>query len=113
MTAPNEIKDVIYIPFLHCSKVRVSFYNMEISRLYLITNSLPQWNTNVYYRGAAAGNKIALTFDDGPDDYYTPKILDILGNKKFQLLFCCWATNSVVSEYVKSYCERGTCVRKP
>ena len=33
------------------------------------------------------GNKIALTFDDGPDDYYTPKILDILGNKKFQLLF--------------------------
>lgn len=86
---------------------------MEISRLYLITNSLPQWNTNVYYRGAAAGNKIALTFDDGPDDYYTPKILDILGNKKFQLLFCCWATNSVVSEYVKSYCERGTCVRKP
>ena len=28
-----------------------------------------------------------MTFDDGPDDYYTPKILDILGNKKFQLLF--------------------------
>ena len=53
LTAPNEIKDVIYIPFLHCSKVRVSFWpNMEISRLYLITNSLPQWNTNVYYRGA-------------------------------------------------------------
>lgn len=60
---------------------------MEISRLYLITNSLPQWNTNVYYRGAAAGNKIALTFDDGPDDYYTPKILDILGNKKVPATF--------------------------
>ncbi|WP_412839739.1 hypothetical protein [Bacillus paranthracis] len=25
LTAPNEIKDVIYSVFLHCSKVRVSF----------------------------------------------------------------------------------------
>lgn len=88
MTAPNEIKDVIYIPFFYIvQKFGLVFTNMEISRLYLITNSLPQWNTNVYYRGAAAGNKIALTFDDGPDDYYTPKILDILGNKKVPATF--------------------------
>lgn len=89
LTAPNEIKDVIYIPFFYIvQKFGLVFWpNMEISRLYLITNSLPQWNTNVYYRGAAAGNKIALTFDDGPDDYYTPKILDILGNKKVPATF--------------------------
>ncbi|GAB6471916.1 hypothetical protein bcgnr5371_37220 [Bacillus cereus] len=89
LTAPNEIKDVIYIPFFYIiQKFGLVFWaNMESYRIYLITNSLPQWNTNVYYRGAAAGNKIALTFDDGPDNYYTPKILDILGNKKVPATF--------------------------
>ncbi len=31
-----------------------------------------------YLTGMAKGNKIALTFDDGPDSIFTPQILDIL-----------------------------------
>ncbi|MBJ8061783.1 polysaccharide deacetylase family protein [Bacillus cereus] len=89
LTAPIEINDTIYIPFFYVvQKLElVVWSNMEIPRIYLITNSLPKWNSNVYYRGAAAGNKIALTFDDGPDDYYTPKILDLLENKKVPATF--------------------------
>ncbi|MBJ8055420.1 polysaccharide deacetylase family protein [Bacillus cereus] len=89
LTAPIEINDTIYIPFFYVVQrlELVVWSNMEIPRIYLITNSLPKWNSNVYYRGAAAGNKIALTFDDGPDDYYTPKILDLLENKKVPATF--------------------------
>jgi len=32
----------------------------------------------VYWHGDSTQNKIALTFDDGPQDIYTPQILDIL-----------------------------------
>jgi len=31
-----------------------------------------------YLNGIVRGNKIALTFDDGPDNKYTPQILDVL-----------------------------------
>ena len=31
--------------------------------------------------------RVVLTFDDGPDPEYTPRILDILKKKRFPLLF--------------------------
>lgn len=31
--------------------------------------------------------RVALTFDDGPDNYYTPKILDILKEKSVPATF--------------------------
>lgn len=37
----------------------------------------------VYWHGDSAQKKIALTFDDGPQDAYTPQILDIL--KEYQV----------------------------
>lgn len=40
---------------------------------------------------------VSITFDDGPNPYYTPKILDILKEKKVK------ATFFVVGRYVKKY----------
>lgn len=37
----------------------------------------------IYWHGDSAQNKIALTFDDGPQSVYTPQILDIL--KKYNI----------------------------
>jgi len=34
----------------------------------------------ILYSGNIHGREIALTFDDGPDPYYTPQILDVLQN---------------------------------
>jgi polysaccharide deacetylase family sporulation protein PdaB len=46
-----------------------------------------------------AGQEVALTFDDGPDDKYTPLILDIL--KKYKIK----ATFFVVGDHVQKYPE--------
>ncbi|MEP6698714.1 MAG: glycosyltransferase [Verrucomicrobiota bacterium] len=37
----------------------------------------PQFPT-LYHQGAGAAHQVALTFDDGPDPEWTPKVLDIL-----------------------------------
>jgi peptidoglycan/xylan/chitin deacetylase (PgdA/CDA1 family) len=37
--------------------------------------------------GAADGNKIALTFDDGPDDKFTAQVLDVLRNNNVKATF--------------------------
>jgi peptidoglycan-N-acetylglucosamine deacetylase len=51
----------------------------------------------VTYQVAGVGKKVALTFDDGPDNKFTPRILDVL--KKHQI----HATFFVVGEHAKQY----------
>ncbi len=52
------------------------------------------------YMGDSSKKRIALTFDDGPEDTYTPQILEILREKGVK------ATFFVVGERVKEYPER-------
>lgn len=40
-----------------------------------------QFPSVVFYKGNSNLKRVALTFDDGPDNYYTPRILDILHKK--------------------------------
>jgi peptidoglycan-N-acetylglucosamine deacetylase len=51
----------------------------------------------VYYNGAKNAKLVALTFDDGPDNRFTPKILDILKQNDIK------ATFFVVGSHVKEY----------
>ncbi|HMM19165.1 MAG TPA: polysaccharide deacetylase family protein [Selenomonadales bacterium] len=41
----------------------------------------------LYWAGSAQDKKVALTFDDGPDNIWTPKILDILNRKGVKATF--------------------------
>ncbi|MBB6214027.1 peptidoglycan/xylan/chitin deacetylase (PgdA/CDA1 family) [Anaerosolibacter carboniphilus] len=41
----------------------------------------------VLYKGSGEENKIALTFDDGPDPYYTEKLLDFLKEHQIKATF--------------------------
>lgn len=41
----------------------------------------------VIYKGNPNLKRVALTFDDGPDNYYTPRILDILHAKRVPATF--------------------------
>ncbi|MFB4162264.1 polysaccharide deacetylase family protein [Alteribacillus sp. JSM 102045] len=52
------------------------------------------------YMGNPSKKRIALTFDDGPEDNYTPKILEILRKKGVN------ATFFVMGERAKEYPER-------
>lgn len=53
----------------------------------------------VFWHGDSTQNKIALTFDDGPQDIYTPRILDIL--KKYHVK----ATFFLIGKNVEAFPE--------
>ena len=38
-----------------------------------------------------SSNNVALTFDDGPDDFVTPKLLKIMAEKNVKATFFWWA----------------------
>ena len=50
-----------------------------------------QWNffLNAISKGNPAGNKIALTFDDGPHPEYTPRVLELLEKYDAKASFFC------------------------
>lgn len=67
----------------------------------------PSWETKytrkypetLFYKGITRDNKIALTFDDGPDSYYTEQVLNILQANNIP------ATFFVVGNQVEKYPE--------
>lgn len=44
-------------------------------------------NQTSFYRGSKYKKQVALTFDDGPDNNYTPKVLDILKREHVKATF--------------------------
>lgn len=52
-----------------------------------IQNMAQQFPGIVFYKGDSNKKRAALTFDDGPDNFYTPKILDILRQKGVKATF--------------------------
>jgi peptidoglycan/xylan/chitin deacetylase (PgdA/CDA1 family) len=53
-----------------------------------------RWQSRDVLRKGEVGNKIALTFDDGPDPVYTPRILDILAQWGVSATFFMVAENA-------------------
>ena len=53
----------------------------------------PQFPT-LYHQGAGGEHQVAITFDDGPDPQWTPKILDILKAAKVKAAFFLVGTNA-------------------
>ncbi|SEI04344.1 polysaccharide deacetylase family sporulation protein PdaB [Halobacillus karajensis] len=93
--------DEIKAPFLTTSKLSSSlpelFIGPRVSLAKLISNSL---DNEMIYMGNTDKKRIALTFDDGPEDTYTPQILEILKQKNVK------ATFFVMGERVTEYPER-------
>lgn len=50
---------------------------------YTVSQLARMFQGTLYFRGASYTNRIALTFDDGPDGKYTPQVLDVL--KSYQV----------------------------
>ncbi len=58
-------------------------------------------------RGPATSRRVALTFDDGPDDY-TERYLDVLDDLGVPAtFFCCGANAAKRPELVREYVRRG------
>jgi peptidoglycan/xylan/chitin deacetylase (PgdA/CDA1 family) len=87
--APLELQGKIFIPFQYVTQnLGMSFSEcFSPLRVDLVTNHSARSHQAVFYKGPANKKRAALTFDDGPDEVYTPKILDILNEKKIQATF--------------------------
>ncbi len=85
----GELLDIIYTPAQGNIKLEIDSTEMLIAEQHYI--ELP--SGYVYEKFAedktpmGPGHKIILTFDDGPDATYTPKILDILEKEKVPATF--------------------------
>ncbi|MBN1899920.1 polysaccharide deacetylase family protein [Candidatus Sumerlaeota bacterium] len=71
--------------------------------------SFPARKARYFYNGSRNGNKICLTFDDGPHPQYTPQILTILKEKKVKATFFLTGENSrFYPHIVKSIVDAGS-----
>jgi peptidoglycan/xylan/chitin deacetylase (PgdA/CDA1 family) len=65
----------------------------------------------VYWHGDSTQHKIALTFDDGPQDVYTPQILDILKKYHVKATFFLIGKNvEAFPEVAKRIAQEGHCI---
>ncbi|WCK55798.1 polysaccharide deacetylase family protein [Aneurinibacillus sp. Ricciae_BoGa-3] len=88
-TIITSLPDGTYVPLQYTAEtlgMRVS-YDFQQIRTYIDTNTVPSSLPAIYYRGATDKKEVALTFDDGPDHLYTPRILDILREKGVKATF--------------------------
>ncbi len=62
----------------------------------------------LYYKGKSKTNQVALTFDDGPDSYYTERVLEILKDHGISATFFVVGTNvNIYPDVVKKIVEDG------
>ncbi|WP_238457978.1 polysaccharide deacetylase family protein [Alkalihalobacterium alkalinitrilicum] len=96
-TKTIEYAGEVFVPLLDVTRKfgMGATYNPQIERTFITTNirSAP----NFTYRANTSKKLVALTFDDGPDGYYTPTILDILKSKSVP------ATFFVMGQQVKTF----------
>lgn len=74
--------------------------------------SFPARKARYFYNGSSQGNKVCLSFDDGPHPQYTPQILTILKEKNVKATFFLTGENAryyphIVKAIVESGCEVG------
>lgn len=83
----NTMKTYIPLQFVANEFGMTVFYYGKKSQIHLLTNILPLMKPQIVSRVETYKKKVALTFDDGPDDDATPKILDILRDKEVPATF--------------------------
>lgn len=88
-TTTTSLGSGTYIPLVTTAQkmgMKVT-YDVSKNRMYIQTNTPADEKPVVYHTGNTTEKKIALTFDDGPDNIYTAKILDILSENGVQATF--------------------------
>jgi peptidoglycan/xylan/chitin deacetylase (PgdA/CDA1 family) len=88
-TTITTINGLTYIPLLiTAQKLGMSVsYDPKIKRTFIKTNTPVGEIPTALSKGKTTAKKIALTFDDGPDMTYTPRILNILRQKQVKATF--------------------------
>ncbi len=67
-----------------------------------------KYPSTLYYKGKSFSHQIALTFDDGPDSYYTERVLEILKDHDIPATFFLVGSNvNIYPDVVKKIVEDG------
>ena len=67
-----------------------------------------RYPNTLYYKGKSNTNQVALTFDDGPDSYYTERVLEILKDHDIPATFFLVGSNiNIYPDVVKKIVEDG------
>ncbi len=67
-----------------------------------------KYPNTLYYKGKSMTNQVALTFDDGPDSYYTERVLEILKDYGIPATFFVVGSNvNIYPAVVKKIVEDG------
>jgi peptidoglycan-N-acetylglucosamine deacetylase len=80
-TEAIEFNGIVFVPLVDVAKklgMKVK-YDQTVNRTFISTNISNQ--AKVYKEGQTSEKLVALTFDDGPENHYTPRFLDILKEK--------------------------------
>ncbi|MBU9712134.1 polysaccharide deacetylase family protein [Evansella tamaricis] len=86
-TSSIEFQGVPFIPLIDVVKklgMNVQ-YDANLGRTFITTNF--HIKSNVVRKANTKEKLVALTFDDGPEDYYTPQIIDVLKQKNAPATF--------------------------
>ena len=96
--------------------LKFTFFILCIFCIFIFCNqALANKNFNesgiVYWHGDVNQKKIALTFDDGPNSLYTPRILDILKKYKVKATFFLIGKNvEAYPKIAKRIADEGHCI---
>ncbi|SEM12208.1 Peptidoglycan/xylan/chitin deacetylase, PgdA/CDA1 family [Mesobacillus persicus] len=80
-TEAIEFKGQIFVPLVDVAEKlgMIVRYDQELNRTFITSNITVRPNS--IKKGNTSKKLVALTFDDGPEAFYTPQILDILKTK--------------------------------
>ncbi|HEX5051523.1 MAG TPA: polysaccharide deacetylase family protein [Planctomycetota bacterium] len=73
-----------------------------------VTSARTQWLVPTVFEGPPEGNRLALTFDDGPDAVFTPQVLDLLrAHGAHATFFMVGARVEAHPELARRVCDEG------
>lgn len=86
-----------HVTQVHDQTVAIEAYSNKVTRVLSTEEKLAvgKHTYTIERYGAGASKKIALTFDDGPDEIYSPKILDVLSAQDIPATFFLVGSNVV------------------
>ncbi|WP_327204846.1 polysaccharide deacetylase family protein [Paenibacillus sp. DMB20] len=87
--------------------------NVRSPHLLSLSDLQKKYRSTFLLNGPSTKREVALTFDDAPDDIFTPQVLDVLKQEGVKATFFCgWKPDRSPSRHYETHGSRRTCHRQ-